>query len=270
MRSLKGLEEVIGLTIVDWFLDGKVGWTFPQPEPNNGFTTMRELYLQSDPEYSGNITVPVLYDKKAKRIVNNESSEIIRQLNTEFKQFSSNATLAAYDYYPEHLRTSIDEVNEWIYPHINNGVYRCGFATSQEAYSEAFQKLFLHLDKVEDILSKSRYLTGDLFTEADLRLFTTLIRFDMVYVVHFKCNGRRIVDYPNIYNFMLEIYHMPLVRPTVLFDHIKHHYYESHKSINPFGIVPGGPFWDPNKATSNRDQQFGTNSWQKVLGLSKL
>jgi len=268
MRALKGLEDVIGLTIVNWFLDGKIGWTLPEPEPNNGFKTMREIYMQSDPNYTGNITVPVLYDKKTKRIVNNESSEIIRQLNTEFKQFSGNDTLAAYDYYPEELRPAIDAVNEWVYPNINNGVYRCGFATSQEAYSEAFQNLFLHLDKVEGILCKSRYLTGDRFTEADLRLFTTLIRFDMVYVVHFKCNGRRIIDYPNIYNFMLEIYHVPLVQKTVLFDHIKHHYFESHKSINPHGIVPDGPFWDPSKAASNRDEQFGADkSFQKALGL---
>lgn len=267
MRALKGLNDVIGLTIVDWFLDGKIGWKFNEPEPNNGFLTMRELYLQSNPEYGGNITVPVLYDKKTKRIVNNESSEIIRQLNTEFKQFSSNPALADYDYYPENLRAEIDAINEWVYPNINNGVYRCGFATSQGAYMEAFGGLFQHLDKVEEILGKSRYLTGDHFTEADIRLFTTLIRFDKVYYVHFKCNGRRIIDYPNIHNYMLEIFHLPLIHPTVLFDHIVHHYYESHKNINPHGIVPGGPFWDPNQETSDRDQKFGENSLRKALGL---
>jgi len=228
---------------------------------------MREIYQQSNPEYEGSITVPVLYDKKTKKIVNNESSEIIRQLNAEFKAFSCNATLAEYDYYPEQLRPSIDEINEWIYHNINNGVYRCGFATSQQAYSDAFKGLFLHLDKVEAILSKSRYLTGDLLTEADIRLFTTLIRFDVVYVVHFKCNGKRIIDYPNIYNFMLEIFHVPLVQKTVLFDHIKHHYYESHRTINPYGIVPDGPFWDPKKDVSRRDEQFGDKSFQRALGL---
>lgn len=267
MRALKGLEDTIGLTIVDWFLDFEKGWTFPEPEPNNGFNALREIYLQSDPQYDGRITVPVLYDKKTKKIVNNESSEIIRQLNSEFKSFSNNAKLAKYDYYPENLRSGIDEVNEWVYPNINNGVYRCGFAQSQEAYSEAFKGLFEHLDKVEAILSKSRYLVGDALTEADIRLFTTLIRFDMVYVVHFKCNGRRIVDYPNIYNYVLEIYNVPLVKKTVLFDHIKHHYFESHKNINPYGIVAGGPFWDPSKDASNRDQQFGEKSFQRALGL---
>jgi putative glutathione S-transferase len=242
VRALKGLQDVISLSPVD-FLLGPSGWTFSSenPDPNNGFQFIRQLYEQSDPQYSANYTVPVLYDKKAKRIVNNESSEIIRMLNDQFNHVAGNPSL---DLYPEALRPQIDELNAWIYPNINNGVYRCGFAQSQEAYDAAFDALFEHLDKVEAILSKTRYLTGDSITEADVRLFTTLVRFDPVYVVHFKTNKKRLTEYPNIWAFTRDIYQFSNstgnVKDTVNMFHIKHHYYESHKKINTYGIVAKG------------------------------
>jgi len=243
VRALKGLEHAISFDVVHPFLDQQ-GWSFAQDETLNvhgdsvnGFKRLREIYFKADPNYVGSFTVPVLWDKEKKVIVNNESSEIIRMLNSEFNQFAKHPKL---DFYPESLKTAIDEVNEWIYPNINNGVYRCGFAKSQEAYNIAYHDLFDSLDRVEKILSTNRYLTGNQLTEADIRLFATLVRFDPVYVVHFKCNKRRLTEYPNIWGFTREIYQLPEIAKTVNMIHIKMHYYTSHLHINPTGIIPGG------------------------------
>jgi putative glutathione S-transferase len=195
------------------------------------------VYLLANPNFTGRVTVPTLWDRERKTIVNNESSEIIRMLNSAFDAYTN----AREDYYPEALRGEIDEINKFVYPNINNGVYRTGFATTQTAYEEAFHDLFGALDKIEQRLSKQRYLAGARITEADWRLFTTLIRFDPVYVGHFKCNLRRIADYPNLSNYLRELYQWPGVKETVNFEHIKRHYYMSHPQINPTRIVPLGP-----------------------------
>jgi putative glutathione S-transferase len=197
--------------------------------------------LASNPKFQGAVTVPVLWDKETKQIVNNESAEIIRIFNSEFQDHAAHPDL---DLYPQDDRKQIDELNDWIYPFINNGVYRCGFATKQEAYSRAFKELFAALDRVEKILERSRYLTGPSLTEADVRLFTTLVRFDAVYFVHFKCNLKRIVDYPNIWGYTRDIFQTPGVAETVNMAHIKMHYFASHRNINPLGIVPDGPALD--------------------------
>jgi putative glutathione S-transferase len=245
-RKLKGLDDVISFDVVSPLLP-KTGWSFDDlfegatKDTVNGFQDLREAYLTSNPQFEGAVTVPVLWDKVSNRIVNNESAEIIRMLNSEFQDIATNPSL---DLYPEDKRGQIDELNDWIYPDINNGVYRCGFATKQRAYSKAFAELFESLDRVEDILAKSRYLTGDALTEADVRLFTTLVRFDSVYVTHFKTNLRRIVDYPNTWGFTRDIYQLPGIAETVNMTHIKSHYFESHTHINPFGIVPDGPLLD--------------------------
>jgi len=239
VRKFKGLEDVISFSTVDYLL-GPSGWSFSaeNPDPNNpSFKFLRQLYTLSDPNYSGRVTVPILFDKQTKRIINNESSEIIRILNFEFNAFAKKNL----DLYPERLREKIDELNSWIYPNINNGVYRCGFARSQEAYNRAFNDVFTALDRVEAILSKSRFLTGPELTEADVRLWTSILRFDVVYFGHFKANKKRIVDYPNLYGFLRDIYQMEGVKETVNMFHIKHHYYESHESMNPTRIVPVGP-----------------------------
>jgi len=244
VRKLKGLEHIISYDSVDWFLDRNVSWTLQGKNPGssndsvNGFKNVKEIYLSADPNYNNSYTVPILYDKKTKTIVNNESSEIIRMFNSEFNEFAKNKEL---DLYPQHLREKIDEINSWVYEYINDGVYKCGFARKQEPYEENFRNLFNALDKVEDILSKNRYLIGDQLTEADVRLFTTLIRFDVVYFGHFKCNKKHVYEYPNIWNYVKELYQIPEIKETVNFQHIKHHYYESHISINPFSIVPLGP-----------------------------
>jgi len=249
VRTLKGLHACISYTVVDWLLEEK-GWKFTDKvskcslDEVNGCNYLREVYAVADPEYSSNITVPVLWDKQRKTIVNNESSEIIRMFNTEFNEFCETEEQRKLDLYPEALRGKIDSVNEWIYPSINNGVYRSGFARSQEAYDTAVHELFNGLDKVEEILSKQRYLTGNTLTEADIRLFTTLVRFDMVYVGHFKCNRKRIVDYPNIWAYTRDIYQLDHIRDTVDMEHITKHYQVSHKTINPFGIVAIGPVLD--------------------------
>jgi putative glutathione S-transferase len=245
MRKLKGLENIISVNIVDIFLDRTIGWTLEKKDPDstedtvNGFKTLKEVYLLSNPNYQGTITVPVLFDKKLKKIVNNESSEIIRMLNSEFNELATKNKNK--NFYPENLKSEIDEINSWIYEHINNGVYKCGFSRSQEAYDVAVKNLFEHLDKVETILSTKKYLCGDELTEADIRLFTTLIRFDIVYYTHFKCNKKHIYEYPNLWNYLLELYQIPEFKETVNFYHIKNHYYLSHKHINPFSIVPIGP-----------------------------
>lgn len=240
-RALKKLENVISVSVVDYLM-AEEGWTLTGKDGATqdhlyGAKRLYEIYTRADPHYSGRVTVPVLWDKQQETIVSNESAEIIRMLNSAFNEFGD----ASLDFYPAELRSEIDALNDFIYPNINNGVYRAGFATSQDAYEEAYQNVFNALDKIEDILSKQRYLAGTRLTEADWRLFTTLIRFDPVYVGHFKCNKARIADYPNISNYVRELYQMPGISGTVNFPHIKNHYYMSHKTINPTGIVPSGP-----------------------------
>ena len=203
----------------------------------NGFRYLREVYTAANPSYSGRVTVPVLWDKQTRTIVNNESSEIIRMLNSAFDAF----TPVKADYYPAPLRSRIDEINAFVYERVNNGVYRCGFAGSQAAYNAAFDRLFSALDELEARLDRSPYLVGDTLTEADWRLFTTLVRFDAVYTGHFKCNLRRIADYGNLSRLLRELYRVPGVAQTVNLDHIKRHYYLSHRHLNPSGIVPKGP-----------------------------
>lgn len=240
-RALKGLQDVISVSVVHPLMP-KESWVFAEypgatEDHINHAHYLYENYLQVDPDFNGLVTVPVLWDKKRQTIVNNESSEIIRMLNSAFDDFGN----AELDYYPEHLRKEIDEINELIYHNINNGVYRAGFATSQQAYDRAFDRLFDTMDELEDRLSKQRYLVGDQITEADWRLFTTLVRFDAVYYNHFKTNKKRLMDYPNLWAYTRELYQMPDVAGTVNMDHIKYHYFGSHRTINPTGIVPKGP-----------------------------
>jgi putative glutathione S-transferase len=243
-RKLKGLENVISLSVVspDMLKDG---WTFDKAAGStgdevNGKRKLSEIYLLAEPRYSGRVSVPVLWDKKRKTIVNNESAEIIRMLNSAFDAFTNIRT----DYYPEKLRLEIDRLNDFIYTNINNGVYRAGFATSQTAYEQAFRNLFEALEEVEQILSRQRYLVGDVLTEADWRLFTTLVRFDAVYYGHFKCNWRHIYEYPNLSNYSRDLYQVPGVADTVSLAQIKRHYYFSQRRVNPTGIVPVGPQLD--------------------------
>jgi glutathionyl-hydroquinone reductase len=240
-RALKGLQDVIGLTIVDPIRDER-GWAFTnEPDPLNGFELLSEAYRQSDPEFSGRVTVPALWDTQTAQIVNNESSEILRMLGSEFDAFGE----ASLDLYPAEHRDEIDALNARIYATVNNGVYRAGFATSQEAYEQAVFALFETLDELEERLGSQRYLVpGSAPTEADWRLFTTLIRFDAVYHGHFKCNLRRIADYPHLSSYLRDLYQHPGVAETVNFDHIKRHYYVTHRSINPTGVVPAGPTLD--------------------------
>ncbi|XP_010052596.2 glutathionyl-hydroquinone reductase YqjG isoform X1 [Eucalyptus grandis] len=251
--KIKGLDKAISFTSVKprWERtkesDEHMGWVFPssdteepgaEPDSLNGAKSIRELYELASTNYSGKFTVPVLWDKKLKTIVSNESSEIIRMVNTEFNNIAENAAL---DLYPPHLQTLIDETNEWIYDAINNGVYKCGFARKQGPYDEAVKKLFDALDKCEEILGKQRYMCGNTLSETDIRLFVTLIRFDEVYVVHFKCNKKQLHQYPNLFNYTKDIFQVPGMSSTVNMEHIKRHYYGSHPSINPFGIIPLGP-----------------------------
>jgi putative glutathione S-transferase len=249
VRKLKGLEDAITCSIAAYRRDEK-GWKFDPSYPGatadhvHGFAHVRDVYLKCVPEYSGRFTVPVLYDKVQKTIVNNESSEIIRMLNSEFNAFCKTPEQAAIDLYPEALRAQVDSLNEWIYPTINNGVYRAGFATKQEPYDVAVREVFGGLDRVEAILGSQRYLAGDQLTEADVRLFTTLVRFDKVYVGHFKCNKKRVMDYPNIWGYVRDLYQIPGIAETTNFLHIERHYQESHTSINPHGIVAIGPDLD--------------------------
>ncbi|MCK5643177.1 MAG: glutathione S-transferase family protein [Gammaproteobacteria bacterium] len=238
-RKLKGLEEVIPVTVVHPHMLDQ-GWQFGEPEPLYGFTHAHQLYSKADPHYSGRVSVPVLWDRQQETIVCNESAEIIRIFNTTFNDLTGNRD----DYYPLELRSEIDVINTFVYDNINNGVYRCGFATAQTAYEEAFDNLFAALDKVEVRLSTQRYLVGNHITEADWRLFTTLIRFDAVYVGHFKCNRNRICDMPNLWGYLRDLYQQPGIAETVNFEHIKNHYYYSHESINPTRIVPKGPALD--------------------------
>ncbi|XP_043689918.1 glutathionyl-hydroquinone reductase YqjG-like [Telopea speciosissima] len=266
--NIKGLQKAISVTSVKpkWArtkdTDDHMGWVFPssnteeqaaEPDLLNGTRSIRELYELASTNYSGKYTVPVLWDKKLKTIVSNESSEILRMLNTEFNDIAENASL---DLYPPHLQSQIDEINEWVYDGINNGVYKCGFAVKQGAYDEAVGKLYEALDKCEEILSKQRYLCGNTLTEADIRLFVTLIRFDEVYVVHFKCNKKQLHEYPNLFNYTKEIFQIPGMSATVNMEHIKRHYYGSHPSINRYGIIPVGPNID--YSTPNDRDRFST------------
>jgi len=242
-RALKGLEAAISLSVTHWFM-GEEGWTFEDgpgvvADPF-GSRRMYEVYLRSDPSYTGRASVPVLWDKAGNFVVSNESSEIIRMLNSAFDAVGATPG----DFYPAELRAEIDRLNARIYDTLNNGVYKSGFATTQEAYEEAVHPLFATLDMLEERLATRRYLCGERLTEADWRLFTTLVRFDAVYVGHFKCNLRRLVDYPNLWAYARELYQYPRVAATTDFTHIKRHYYQSHRTINPSGIVPAGPQLD--------------------------
>lgn len=238
MRKLKRLEEVISVSVVGPLMLEN-GWSFDEQyvDDVNGASHLHQIYTKADPQYSGRVTVPVLWDRKTESIINNESSELLRMLNSEFNSF----TTVDYDYYPVELRNEIDERNERVYHGVNNGVYKAGFATTQKAYEEAVAELFTTLDDLEELLSGQPYLTGGRITETDWRLFTTLIRFDLVYVGHFKCNLRRLVDYPNLLAHTRRLYRVPGVSETVDPVYIKKHYYGSHKTINPTGIVPKGP-----------------------------
>jgi len=257
-RKLKKLEDIISVSVVHPFMDNQ-GWDFKDDYPSAtgdtlyNFMRMHEIYTKAQPDYSGIVTVPVLWDKKEETIVNNESSEIIRILNSAFNHLIDDEEARALDFYPEEKRSDIDVINSKVYESINNGVYQTGFATTQKSYEKAYNRLFNTLDEMENVLSKQRYLTGDLITEADWRLFVTLIRFDAVYVGHFKCNKKRIYDYPNLYNFMLELYQWQGVADTTNFDHIKYHYYYSHDMINPTQIVPLGPEQDLNQPHNRRN-----------------
>ncbi len=265
-RTLRKLEEVISVTVVEpKMLEN--GWEFGKrgdgtTDTVNGTQYLHQVYTKAKPTYSGRVTVPVLWDKAQNTIVNNESSEIIRMFNSAFSCFTDNH----YDYYPERLRSDIDDINRRVYDTINNGVYRCGFATKQAPYEEAFDKLFATLDTVEARLSNQRFLIGEELTEADWRLFTTLVRFDAVYYSHFKCNLRRIADYPNLSNYVRDLFQHPGVAETVDIEHIKRHYYYSHNTINPHRIVPKGPelnFWAPHDR-----ERFGNRAGTPHLVVS--
>lgn len=244
MRKLKGLEEMISLSVVHPYMLEN-GWTFEPgegviPDPILNAEYLHQVYTHAEPNYSGRVTVPVLYDKKTGKIVNNESSEIMRMLNSAFDEVG--ATLG--DYYPENLREEIDAMNDKVYHGVNNGVYKAGFATEQAVYEEEVQKLFGVLDELEAHLSTRKYLVGEQLTEADWRLFMTLVRFDSAYYGHFKCNLRELREYPNLWRYTRELYNYPGIKETVNFYHIKHHYYGSHPTINPNRIVPFGPILD--------------------------
>lgn len=241
MRALKGLQDIIPVSVTHWLM-AENGWTFAAgegviPDPLYNSRYVYELYARAVDEYSGRATVPILWDQHTQTIVNNESADIIRMFGSAF----DNAGARAGDYYPQPLRAEIDMINQRIYSTLNNGVYKAGFATTQAAYQAAVEPLFETLDWLEDRLSQSRFLCGEMLTEADIRLFTTLVRFDVVYNGHFKCNVRRIVDYKHLWGYTRDIFQRPDVIQTIDFDHIKRHYYMSHRRINPTGIVPMGP-----------------------------
>jgi putative glutathione S-transferase len=251
MRKLKGLEQMIDVSVVHPLMLNH-GWTFATDfdgatgDQLFDYEYYYQIYTRADANYSGRVTVPVVWDKQQDKLVSNESSEIIRMFNSAFDGVGASEG----DYYPESLRSEIDRVNDWIYEALNNGVYKAGFATSQEAYDEAVEGVFERLDDLEELLSKQRYLCGDQFTEADIRLFPTLLRFDPVYVQHFKCDRKRIAEYPALSGYLREIYQMPGIRETTNLTHNRHHYYRSHPTINPNGIISTGPQFDLN--TSHR------------------
>jgi putative glutathione S-transferase len=260
-RRLKRLDGAISFSVVDPFM-GENGWAFTAPDGTitagstrdeiNGTRYLYEVYARARDAYSGRVTVPVLWDKEKRTIVNNESAEIIRMLNSAFDEWGD----ATLDFYPADLRAEIDRINATVYENVNNGVYRCGFATTQAAYEEGFDVLFRTLDELEARLARQRYLAGDRTTEADWRLFTTLVRFDAVYYVHFKCNLRQISAYPNLWNYTRELYQVPGVAETVNLAQIKRHYYASHERINPTRIVPKGPAIDFS-TPHDRNRKFG-------------
>ncbi|MCX7596648.1 MAG: glutathione S-transferase family protein [Fischerella sp.] len=255
MRQLKGLQDAIGMSVVAPEIHDN-GWEFASepgciPDTVNGANYLWQIYLQADPNYSGRVTVPVLWDTQTNTIVNNESREIMRMFETEFHSFAKHNV----NFYPESLQKVIDETIDAIYQPINNGVYRAGFATKQAAYDEAVTELFDALDYWEKVLGEQRYLCGHQITEADWCMFTTLFRFDAVYYGHFKCNLRRIVDYSNLWNYLKDLYQHPGVKETCNLDHIKRHYYRSHPNVNPTRIVPKGPLIDFD-APHNRDRIF--------------
>jgi glutathionyl-hydroquinone reductase len=240
VRTLKGLEGAIDVSYAHPFRDDR-GWAFPggdHVDGLNGFDLLSEAYDRSDPAFEGRVSVPVLWDKVAGRIVNNESSEIIRMLNSEFDAFAEHPEV---DLYPEDLRPEIDRINHRVYEEVNNGVYRAGFARTQEAYDRAFHDLFATLAELDELLAERRYLAGNRLTEADWRLFPTLVRFDPVYYVHFRCNGRRLVDHPHLWAYARELYQQPGIAETVRMDEIKRHYYTTHDELNPKRIIPAGP-----------------------------
>lgn len=250
LRALKGLEDMISVSVVNPYM-AENGWTFePGPgviaDPVGQAKYMYEVYLRADPTYSGRVTVPVLWDLKRNTIVSNESAEIIRMLNSAFDDIGATQS----DYSPVDLLPDIDAVNAFTYDAINNGVYKAGFATDQGVYESEVHALFAALDELEGTLGRQRFLVGSKVTEADWRLFTTLIRFDAVYYGHFKCNLKRLSDYDNLWSYTRELYQHPGVADTVNFDHIKQHYYRSHDTINPNGIVPAGPILDLDRAPS--------------------
>ena len=244
MRKLKGLEGLIGMTVVDPIRDDR-GWAFRagpghSEDSVNGFQFLSEAYRTTDPTYRARVTVPVLWDCHTKKIVNNSEDDIMRMFNREFNRFTN----ITHDYYPEPLRADIDELNTLIYENVNDGVYKAGFATSQQVYEKAVRTLFENLDQLEARLSHRRYLLGSQITETDWKLFVTLIRFDAVYHGHFKCNLRKIAECPNLFGYLRDLYQQEGIAETVNFDHIKRHYYMTHDDINPTGIVPLGPMQD--------------------------
>lgn len=246
-RKLKGLEDMISLSVVHPFMGDK-GWTFAEgagviADPIVNASYLYEVYVAAKPDYTGRVTVPILWDKKTNTIVSNESSEIIRMLNSAFDEVGATDV----SFLPSELLAEIDTINEFVYSAVNNGVYKAGFATTEAAYKEAVVTLFDALDTLEVRLANQRYLLGDTITEADWRLFTTLVRFDAVYVGHFKCNIRRIVDYPNLWGYLRDLYQVPGIAETVNIEHIKAHYYTSHANINPTRIIPVGPLLDFNE-----------------------
>jgi putative glutathione S-transferase len=258
LRKLKRLEEVIGMTVVDPVRDER-GWAFRDgdgysEDPVNGFAFLREAYRATDPTFDGRVTVPVLWDTETKRIVSNSDDDMLRMFNSEFDEFTGGTD----DFYPVDLREEIDAVNEVIYRNVNNGVYRAGFATQQQPYERAARRLFETLDELDARLATQRYLLGARLTESDWRLFPTLIRFDAVYHGHFKCNVRRIVDYPNLWPYLRDLYQHENVASTVNFDHIKRHYYYTHDHINPTRIVPIGPELDLTRRTGVRSCNRGS------------
>lgn len=254
MLELKGLTQMISVDVVHPLM-AEQGWTFAQDfkaatgDSLYGYDNLHQIYTAAKADYTGRVTVPVLWDKHTKQIVNNESAEIIRMLNSAFDGVGARLG----DYYPQALREEIDSVNDWLYTRINNGVYRAGFATTQSAYSEAVKEVFETLDQLEQRLSKQRFLVGDQLTEADIRLFTTLVRFDPVYVVHFKCDRKRIADYPALSAYLRDIYQTGNIAATVNLEHIRHHYFVSHRQINPTGIIPVGSDFDL-KAAHQQEQ----------------
>jgi putative glutathione S-transferase len=239
VRHVKGLEGAVSMSLLDPFRDER-GWAFSGGEftdPLNGFAFLSQAYEATDPEYHGRFTVPVLWDRETRQIVSNESADIVRMFNGEFKALAAHHV----DLYPEALRTEIDAVNELVYDNVNNGVYKAGFARSQAAYEQAYERLFAALDGLEETLASSRYLVDDSPTEADWRLFPTLVRFDAVYYSHFKCNRRRLIDYPSLWGYTRDLYQRPGIAQTVAMDQIKRHYYTTHGFLNPSGIIPVGP-----------------------------